>query len=323
MPELELDIPIVNASGILSYLDVFERLEKENACFGAWVIKSIGPFSSNEDLRKKHDWEKEKTGNPNPVIVHTGHVLLNSMALPTPPVESWIEEFKQIKLEKPIIGSVYGFKPEDYHVLIEMVDPYADAWELNVSCPNIQKGEKSIMEQMSSMVKPIVEPLRDITKKPIIVKLSPNEDYVAMAKIVKDHVDYIACGNTVGPGLVIDIYSKRPVLAGIYGGMSGPAIKPINVKMVSDVYEVVKDSNVKIIAYGGIETWEDIIEYAIAGASIFGLGTSLLKVLPDRKVVGKSIKETVEFTTKLWQGVQEYLKKENTNLNELTGSLKK
>lgn len=81
MPKLNLEIPIINACGILSYLDVFERLEKEGAAFGAWLPKSIGPFSNNPDVREKYGWEKERTGNPNPVIVHTGHVLLNSMGL--------------------------------------------------------------------------------------------------------------------------------------------------------------------------------------------------------------------------------------------------
>lgn len=323
MKKLDLDIPIINACGIGSYLDIFERLEEMGACFGAWLPKSIGPFSSNPELRKKYGWEKEKLGNPNPVIVHTGHILLNSMALPTHPVESWIEEFKNTKIKKPIIGSVYGFKPEDYRYLIEMVDEYVSAWELNVSCPNKEKGEKSLMESTTEKIESIIKPLRNVTKKPIIIKLSPNEDHVALAELAKDYVDYIGCGNTVGPGLVIDIYSKRPVLAGIYGGMSGPAIKPKNMKMVNDVYDAVKNSGVKIIAYGGIETWEDVIEYAVAGASIFGLGTSLLKVEADGRVTERTSEDIVEFTKDLWNGVNDYLKKENTTLDKLTGSLKK
>ena len=163
--------------------------------------------------------------------------------------------------------------------------------------------------------------LRSVTDKPLIVKLSPNEDYVALTKLTKDHVDYIGCGNTVGPGLVIDIYSKRPVLAGIYGGMSGPSIKPKNMKMVNDVYDVVKDSNVKIIAYGGIETWEDIIGYAIAGASIFGLGTCLLNIYLNGRIEGKTSEEIVEFTNNLWNNVEDHLKKRKTTLDKLVGSL--
>lgn len=320
MPKLNLKIPVINACGILSYLDSFERLEKEGACFGAWIPKSIGPFSSNPELRKKYGWDKEKLGNPNPVVVHTGHVLLNSMALPTHPVESWIKEFEETKLEKPIIGSVYGFKPEDYAILIEMVDKYVDAWELNVSCPNKEEGEDSLMETMTSKVETIVKPLKRVTEKPLIVKLSPNEDYVSLARLVKDYVDCVGCGNTVGPGLVIDIYSRRPILAGIYGGMSGPAIKPKNMKMVNDIYQVVKDSEIEIIAYGGIESWEDVIEYAIAGASFFGLGTSLLKV-ENGFVKGKTTEEIVELSNQVWGGVQKYLKEGNTNLDKIIGSM--
>jgi len=321
MPKLNLERPLVNACGILSYLDVFERLEEEGACFGAWIPKSIGPFSSNPELRKKYGWGKEKLGNPNPVVVHTGYVLLNSLALPTHPVESWIKEFEETKLEKPIIGSVYAFKPEDYVILIGMVDKYVDAWELNVSCPNKEEGEESLMDSMTSKVETIVKPLRGVTEKPLIVKLSPNEDYVTLAKLVKDYVDYIGCGNTIGPGLVIDIYSKRPVLAGVYGGLSGSAIKPLSVKMVNDVYQVVKDSDVGVVAYGGIESWEDIIEYALAGASIFGLGTSLLGV-EDGVIRGKTTEEIVEFSCNIWEGVQRHLKGRRTTLDKLVGSVK-
>jgi len=319
MPKIKLDIPLINACGIGSYLDVFERLEKLGAKFGAWLPKS---FSNNPILQEKYGWETEKLGNPNPVIVHTGSVLLNSMALPTHPIETWIEEFEKADLKLPIIGSAYGFCAEDYARIMKMADKYVIAWELNVSCPNKQKGEESLMESMTEKVKSIVRPLREVTTKPIIVKLSPNEDYATMASIVKDHVDYIACGNTVGPGLVIDIYSRKPVLAGVYGGMSGPAIKPKNVKMVNDIYDIVKDSGVEIIAYGGIDTWEDVIEYSIAGASLFGLGTrAFMKIMPDKSVQGMTSEEVVEYTDDVWNGVQQFLIDNNTTLEELKGSL--
>jgi dihydroorotate dehydrogenase (NAD+) catalytic subunit len=242
------------------------------------------------------------------------------MALPTHPIESWIEEFEKYPLENPIIGSVYGFKPEDYSILIGMVDKYVDAWELNVSCPNKEKGEESLMDTMTSKVDVIVKPLRSVTQKPIIVKLSPNEDYVSLAELVKDHVDYIGCGNTVGPGLVIDIYSRRPVLAGIKGGMSGPAIMPRNVAMVHEVYQVIKDTDVGIVAYGGIENWEDIIEYTIAGASVYGLGTCLLKE-EFGQILGRSTNEIVKLTKDICGEVNKFLEQQNTTLDDLRGSL--
>jgi len=323
MPKLELDIPIVNGCGTGSYLDIFHRLENSGASFGAWLIKSVGPCSNNPKLREKNGWIEEKKGNPNPTVVYTGDVMLNSMALPTHPVESWQHELENSSLEKPIIGSVWGTKPEDYYNLMKMVDPYVNAWEINVSCPNKEKGEESLMESMTSKIKPIAELLRNATEDPIIVKLSPNEDYAALAEIVKNHADYICCGNTVGPGLVIDVYSKKPVLAGVYGGMSGPAMKPKIMKMVNDVYDVVKGSDVEIVASGGIQTGLDIIEYAIAGASIYEIGTCAFIDMSNGKARGRSTEEIANFTNDIWKGVQKFLEKEDATLDNMIGSLKK
>jgi len=322
MPKLILEIPIINGCGTLSYLDTFDRLEKMGACFGAWVPKSIGPYSRDPGLREKYGWGIEKPGNPNPVVVHTGHIQLNSMGLPTHPVESWIEEFESTPLRKPIIGSVYGNKPEDYARLIGMFDKYVIAWQANISCPNKEKGEKSIREIMTSKSELIFAPLRDVTKKPVFAKLSPAEDYVGLAEILKEHVDGFVCGNTE-PGLVIDIYSRRPILAGIYGGMSGPATKPKKIKMVNDVYDVIKGSNLQIIASGGIESYEDVIEYAIAGASIFELGTCFAKTLHDGRVIGRTNQEIVNLTKRIWEGIQNFLIEQDITLDKLVGSLVK
>jgi dihydroorotate dehydrogenase (NAD+) catalytic subunit len=324
MPKLNLEIPIMNACGTGSYLDNFERLEALGAKFGAFLFKSIGPKSSSPELRERYGWGEEKLGNPNPVIVYTDSVLLNSMALPTHPVESWIEELKSCRLKTPLIGSVWGEKPDDYSKLISMVDKYVAGWEVNISCPNKEKGESSLVESMTSKIEPIFKPLRNITSKPIIAKLSPNEDYITLANIVKDKVDYICCGNTVGPGLVIDIYSKMPVLAGVYGGMSGPAMKPKIMKMVNDVCKAIKGSSVEIVASGGIKSWEDIIEYSIAGASLFELGTCCFMNLNSNETAkGKTSQEIVSFTKNLWDGVQGFLRNENTTLDKLIGSFKK
>ena len=295
---LTLNPPIVNACGILSYLDVFERLEKTGANFGAWVPKSIGPF--------------EKQGNPNPTIYNDGNIMLNAFALPTHSIQSWINEFENTKLKKPIIGSVWGTKPEDYQNIIKKVDKYVEAWEINVSCPNKEVGEKSLMESMTEKIKDIITPLRNTTQKPIIAKLSPNEDYITITKSIIDHVDYVACGNTLGPGLAIDIYSKKPILAGFAGGMSGDAIKPKTMKMVNDIYKIASKKDVKIIAYGGISKWQDIVEYAIAGASIFGIGTALMH---------KDTEQITEYVNEMWIRVENYMKEENTSFDKLVGCL--
>jgi len=322
MPKLDLEKPIINGCGTGSYLDVFERSEELGADLGANLIKSVGPFSNNQELREKYGWEKEKLGNPNPTVIYTGDVVLNSMALPTHPIESWIEEFKKTKLKKPIIGSVWGKKPEDYPILAKMIDPYVIAVEVNLSCPNKEQGEQSVMETMTSQVEAVLKPLRNIIKKPIIAKLSPNEDYVTLARIAKEYVDYICCGNTVGPGLVIDPYSRKPVLAGIRGGMSGPAMKPLIVSMVDKVYDVVKDSDVGIVASSGIQDGLDIIEYAIAGASLFEIGTcAFIDLRADGTAKGRTAEEIAAFTKRIWKEVQDFLTEQKTTLDELVGSM--
>jgi len=325
MTKLDLAIPLINGCGTGSYVDNFLALERAGACFGAYAIKSVGPCSNNHLLREKYGWQKEKTGNPNPTVVYTGSVVLNSMALPTHPIESWIEELENTELKTPIIGSVWGNKPRDYGLLIEKIDPYVVAHQVNISCPNKQAGEKSVMETMTMQtLESIVLVARAVTQKPLMVKLSPNEDYVAIAKLVAKYVDYFICGNTVGPGLVIDIDSRRPFLAGNYGGMSGPAMKPKIMKMVNDVYEVVKGSDVKIVASGGIQDSGDIIEYAIAGASMFEIGTcAFMKLNPDGTARGRTTEEIAELTNNIWHGVKGFLSKEKTTLDELIGSMVK
>ncbi|MBR9691887.1 hypothetical protein GOV06_03805 [Candidatus Woesearchaeota archaeon] len=323
MPKLDLEIPLVNGCGTGSYLGIAYELEKMGIKLGAFVMKSGGPCSEIANVREEYRWEKEKKGNPNPTVVYTGSILLNSMALPTHPIESWVRELKNSELKMPIIGSVWGNKPEDYALLIEMLDPYVDAHQMNVSCPNKEAGEKSVMEFMTAQILAAVELAREATKKPLMVKLSPNENYVAIAELVKHHADHFVCGNTVGPGLVIDIYSRRPVLAGNYGGMSGPAMKPKIMKMVNDVYEVVKGTDVGIVASGGISRWEDIIEYSIAGASMFEVGTCAFIDLKGGTARGRKTEEIVKFTNDLWNGVQKFLKEENTTLDKLVGSMVK
>ena len=323
MTKLKLDIPLINGCGTGSYPDVFDRLNQMKACFGAYVIKSVGPFSREASVREKYGWDKEKLGKPNPTVLSTGDVEMNSMALPTHPIESWIEELREHRGIFPIIGSVWGKKPKDYLILAKMIEDYCVAIQLNNSCPNKEEGEQSLMESMTSQAEAIVAPLKDALSIPVWATLSPNEDYASMASVLKEYVDGIICGNTVGPGLVIDIYSGRPVLAGVYGGMSGPAMKPKAMKMVNDVYNIVKDSDVQVIASGGISKWEDVIEYTIAGASIFEIGTSAFIDLEDGIAVGRKSEGIAEFTRDIWEGVQDHLEKEGVTLDELVGSLKK
>ena len=160
--------------------------------------------------------------------------------------------------------------------------------------------------QDPAAVRAVVAATRAETEKPLIAKLSPNSDYLTIARAAEEAgADYLALANTVGPGLAIDIWSARPVLAGHSGGLSGGAIKPLVVRMVYETYKVV---HIPIVAYGGIATWEDVIEYALAGASTFGLGTCYSYLTTD---------EVVDLTARIWEGVQRFLS--GRKLSEIVG----
>lgn len=288
MRKLKIDPPITNACGILSYVDVFKRMEESLTytpnSVGAWVIKSIGPM--------------EKSGNENPTYIDGG---MNSFALPCPSHDAIEDELKAVKLKKPLIGSCYGSKPKDYSKTIKRFDKYFCAWELNVSCPNSVPGEKSVMKSMCNVRKGVelASAARKVTEKPIIAKLSPNEDYVRIARAIADHVDYINCGNTIGPGLEIDYLTGYPVLAGKFGGLSGEHARPIIQRMVHETYQAVGDK-VGIVAAGGISEPEHIISYARLGASIFQIGTAFEKY--------KTIFHKANFIEKINYGIEHILK---------------
>lgn len=292
---LSLNPPLVNASGIFSFLDVFARLEKNGVCLGAFVTKSIGPY--------------EREGNENPVIVETETGFLNSLALPTQSPKAWAEEFRTTPLSRPVIASVFGFSAQDFVTVAKTVEPYVAGFELNLSCPNIRPGEKSLMTLLAEnpeQVEEVVAAVRKATEKPIIAKLSPNTDFLATARAAaKAGADYFGCANSLGPGLALDINQTSPVLAGITGGMTGPAIKPIVMKMVYDLYEAFP---LPIIAYGGVCSWQDAVDYYLAGATIVGMGSCFAH---------KSTSEVIDLTREIWEGIQNYLA--GRQISDITG----
>lgn len=285
---LDLDPPIVNASGILSFLDVFQLLDRKGAAIGGYITKSISPG--------------ERLGNENPVVVECGpdaHPTLNSLALPSQTPEEWLGELKETRLTRSkLIVSVNGVSPEGVMRIVRMAEPYAEGFELNLSCPNLVPGEESVMAVVGrhpEAAARVVRAAREATGKPVIAKLSPDTEYLAVGRAcVEAGADYLGCANTM-PGMSIDIHSRRPVLAGRTGGISGPALKPINLKMVYDVYAAL---GCPIVAYGGIATWEDAVEYLLAGARVIGLGT----FFAHRKTA-----DIVRDTAALWSGIRAYL----------------
>lgn len=279
----------MNASGILSYPEVFVAFEKAGACLGGYVTKSVGPV--------------EKAGNDNPVVVYGGEgdaPVLNSLALPTQSPDDWEKDLAGLRLHRSrLIVSVYGGTPAEFARVAERMAPFADAIEVNLGCPNKVPGEQTIMEsigQSPAVSGEVMRLVRAACGKPLIAKLSPNSDYLAVAEAcLAAGADALGCGNTLGPGLAIDITTRKPILAGTTGGISGPALKPINLRMT---YEAYSRFQCPIIAYGGIATWQDAVEYTLAGACVLGIGTAFL---------GKGTRESAELTRALWEGVVAYL----------------
>jgi dihydroorotate dehydrogenase (NAD+) catalytic subunit len=249
------------AAGILG-MSGASLLEVIHNGAGAVVTKSIGL--------------KPREGYLNPSVVQVSCGLLNAMGLPNPGVRDFAEEIRELKRSKvdvPIIVSVYGFSPEDFAEVANVAAKAgADALELNVSCPHVEKTGSEI-GQSRSLVAEVVEKVKVVVKKPVILKLAPNvADIAEVAKAgVKAGADAITAINTLR-AMAIDVETTKPILANRIGGLSGPTIKPVAVRCVYEIYEAV---DVPIIGCGGITTWQDAVEFMLAGASAVQIGTAI------------------------------------------------
>ena len=256
---LKLQNPIMLAAGILGMTGA-SLLEAIDNGAGAVVTKSVGP--------------KPQEGYHNPAVVHVNCGLLNAMGLPNPGVHDFAEEIREIKQARahvPIIVSVYSFSAEEFAETARVAAKAgADAIELNVSCPHVKKTGSEI-GQSPSLVAEVVKKVKAVAHKPVIVKLTPNvADIVEIAKAGVDAgADAITAINTLR-AMAIDVETAQPILANKIGGLSGPAIKPVAVRCVYELYESV---NVPIIGCGGVTTWQDAVEFMLAGASAVQIGT--------------------------------------------------
>ena len=260
LPGLDLKNPVMPASGTFGFGDVPAAKKFDLNDLGAMVIKTTTP--------------KATSGNPQPQIAVLDDGVLNSVGLTNPGVDQVISE-KLVPLRKqypnlPIMASVGGDSESDY---VEVAKKLSDsdlvnALEINVSCPNVAQGG------MSFGVHPdVVEELtKDVVDVPIYVKLTPNvTDIVAIAQAAeKGGADGISMINTV-LGMDIDVQTRRPVLGHNVGGLSGEAVKPIAIRMISQVYQNV---TLPIIGMGGISSAEDVIKFMLAGASAVAVGTA-------------------------------------------------
>ena len=257
---LSLKNPTMLASGILGYsAETLKSIVDGGA--GAVVTKSVGL--------------KPRSGYANPTVVQTSCGLINAMGLPNPGIDEFAKDIRGAKavLKVPLIVSVYGFSAEEYAAVAKKaVLAGADAVELNVSCPHVKETGAEI-GQNPKILAEVVSKVKGTVDKPVFVKLSPN--VVDVAEIAESAVlagaDAITAINTV-KAMAIDIETAKPILSNKRGGLSGPAIKPIAVRCVYDIYERVK---APIIGCGGITSWQDALEFMLAGASAIQIGTAI------------------------------------------------
>jgi len=258
---LKLSNPTMLAAGILGLSGASLREAIKNGA-GAVVTKSVGL--------------KPRAGYANPAVVQVNCGLLNAIGLPNPGAKDFAEEVKELKKDgigAPIITSVFGFSSEEFAKAASILARAgADAVELNVSCPHVEKTGSEI-GQSPTLVAEVVKQVKSAIDKPVIVKLTPNvADIVEVAEAgVKAGADAVAAVNTVR-AMAIDIETAQPILANKIGGLSGSAIKPIAVRCVYEIYEAV---NVPIIGCGGITDWQDAVEFMLAGASAVQIGTAI------------------------------------------------
>lgn len=252
---------------------------------------------------------EERQGNPIPRIAETPMGMLNSVGLQNPGVDYFIkEELPYLKqFDTKIIANINGNTLEEYCKIAEILsDTSVDALELNISCPNVKNGGVAFGTQ-PDMVYKVVKKVRESTSKYLIVKLSPNvRDIKEIAMAAESGgADCVSLINTL-MGMAIDIDRQKPILARGMGGLSGPAIKPVAVRMV---YEVSKAVKIPVIGMGGIMDYQDAIEFFLAGASAISVGTA------------NFINPRV--TMDILKGIEGYMEKKGyTHITELVGALK-
>src|SRR5580704_3646384 len=295
---LELTSPIVLLSGCVGFGEEYTRVEGfSNRDAGAIVLKGTTAAP--------------RLGNAPHRVYETADGMLNAIGLQNPGVDRVVREILPTLdfTETRFIANVCGSTIEEYVEVTRMFeDSRIDAIEINISCPNIKEGGVQFgnVPEMSGRV---VAACRRVTRKPIITKLSPNQTDIRenARRCIDAGTDGFAVINTI-TGMSIDIATRRPVIGNGQGGLSGPAIKPIALLKVKEVYEVAGPANIPIIGQGGICNARDALEFIIAGASAVGIGTALFY----DPLVCRSVN----------QGIAEYLNQQGLqSVRQLVGTL--
>lgn len=262
LPGLQLKNPIMPASGCFGFGREFAEFY-DLSILGAIMIKATTV--------------EPRYGNPTPRVAETPGGMLNAIGLQNPGLKKVMEEELPwlSQFDVPIIANIAGSTVEDYVSVAKEISeaPNVHALELNISCPNVKHGGIAF-GTVPDVAKEVTKRVKNVSRVPVYVKLSPNvTDICLMAKAVEDGgADGITMINTL-TGLRLDMKTGKPILANITGGLSGPAIKPIAIRMV---YEVSQTVNIPIIGMGGISSAEDALEFIYAGASAVAVGTANL-----------------------------------------------
>ncbi|MDO5449053.1 MAG: dihydroorotate dehydrogenase [Clostridia bacterium] len=270
---IKLDNPVIPASGTFGFGYEFAEL---------YDINCLGTFSF------KGTTKEPRFGNPTPRIAECTSGMINAVGLQNPGVEAVIgEELPKLQkcFNKPVMANVSGFSVEEYAYTCELLDkePQVGWLEVNVSCPNVHGGGMTFGTDCESAAS-VVKAVKAVTTKPVIIKLSPNvTDIVSIAKACADAgADGISLINTM-LGMRINLNTKKPVIANKMGGFSGPAIFPIALRMVYQVYEAV---DIPIIGMGGISSAADVIEMMLAGATACEIGAAnLVDPFASKKII--------------------------------------
>ncbi len=260
---IELDNPLIPASGTFGYGYEFAEL---------YDINMLGTFSFKGTTRLP------RFGNPTPRIAEAPSGMLNSVGLQNPGVEKVVaEELPKLRacFHKPVMANISGFSLEDYAYTAGLLDREEQVgWlEVNISCPNVHGGGMAFGTDPAAAAR-VTEAVKKATEKPVVIKLSPNvTDIAAIAKACEGAgADGLSLINTL-LGMRIDLKSRRPILANTFGGLSGPAVFPVALRMVYQVSQAVR---IPVIGMGGVSTAEDVIEMMLAGATAVGVGAANL-----------------------------------------------
>jgi len=250
----------VLASGVLGVSAAsLARVYREGA--GLVTSKSVGP--------------RKRKGHNSPVIFDWGGGLINAVGLSNPGIDDFVAQYGRVETDFPVIMSIYGEHEEEFPMLAEklLALPH-DFIELNLSCPNVSEEMGTPYAHSRDRTAHITGIVKEVTDKPVIVKLSPNtHDLVGVAKAAEEAgADALCVINTVGPGMIINTNTAAPLLGNMWGGISGTAILPLTVK---SVYELYRNVGIPIIGTGGVTDVDSALQVLMAGASLYGIGSAV------------------------------------------------